>query len=156
MFEITQESTPGKGRVDSRPETKIFTEGLQKDFFFRSRLAGVTSRLAVGLTASTASFLDFSSWANGLQRLVSLLQRSTTAILTSKRIKWSVDQFKKFKWLKVIKRRRKKVRAFKSFLLQKFKHSRDRIYFKISVSHTIKESIKATSKSIHSYPKQSR
>ena len=155
-FEITQESTPGEGRVDSRPETRFFTEGLQKEFFFRSRLSEVTSRLGVGLTASTASFLDFSSWVNGLQRLVSLLQRSTTAILTSKRIKWSVDQFKKVKWLKVIKRRRKKWELSRESSFQEIKHSRDHTCFKVSVSCTIKEDIKATSKSIHSYQKESR
>ena len=99
---FTQQSTLGQGRVDSRPETRFLTESLQKDIFFRSRLSEVTSRLGVGLAASTTIFLVFSTWANGLQRLFSLLQRSTTVILTSKRIKWSVDQFIKGEWWKVV------------------------------------------------------
>ena len=63
---FTQESTPGQGRVDFRPETRIFTESLQKDIFFRSRLSGVTSRLGIGLTAITAIFLVSSIWRKGL------------------------------------------------------------------------------------------
>ena len=90
---FTKESTPGQGRVDSRPETRFFTESLQKDIFFRSRLSGVMSRLGVGLTAITAIFLDSSKRRKDLQRLDFHFQRSTTVILTSKRIKWSVDQF---------------------------------------------------------------
>ena len=53
-------------RVDSRPETRFFIEGFQKDFFFRSQLSEVTSRLGIGLTASTAIF-----WISQLGQTVS-------------------------------------------------------------------------------------
>ena len=56
---FVQESTLDPGRVDSRPETRTFTEQSQKYTYFRSRLPRVTSRLGVGLTALTAIFSGF-------------------------------------------------------------------------------------------------
>ena len=62
---FVQESTLDQGWVDSRPETRTFTEQSQKYTFFRSRLPRVTSRLGVSLTAITTIFLGSSKRGKG-------------------------------------------------------------------------------------------